>query len=60
MRLADLLGLSIKNLWRHKVRTFLTVMGVMIGAGAIIIKNIPDFAVVVGNPAKIIKYNDKV
>lgn len=37
MRLADLLGLSIKNLWRHKVRTFLTVMGVMIGAGAIII-----------------------
>ena len=37
MRLADLLGLSIKNLWRHKVRTFLTVMGVMIGAGAIIV-----------------------
>jgi len=33
----DLLGLSIKNLWRHKVRTFLTVMGVMIGAGAIVV-----------------------
>ena len=37
MRLSDLLGLSIKNLWRHKVRTFLTVMGVMIGVGAIIV-----------------------
>ncbi len=37
MRLTDLLGLSIKNLWRHKVRTFLTVMGVMIGVGAIIV-----------------------
>ncbi len=37
MRIADLLGLSIKNLWRHKVRTFLTVMGVMIGAGAIVV-----------------------
>ncbi len=37
MKLLDLLGLSIKNLWRHKVRTFLTVMGVMIGAGAIVV-----------------------
>ena len=37
MKLPDLLGLSIKNLWRHKVRTFLTVMGVMIGAGAIVV-----------------------
>jgi acetyltransferase-like isoleucine patch superfamily enzyme len=30
--------------------------GVIIGAGSIVTKNIPDFAVVVGNPAKIIKY----
>jgi putative ABC transport system permease protein len=37
MRLLDLLRLGIKNLWRHKIRTFLTVMGVMIGVGAIII-----------------------
>ncbi len=37
MKVIDLLSLSIKNLWRHKVRTFLTVMGVMIGAGAIIV-----------------------
>lgn len=31
---------------------------VTIGAGAIVIKDIPDNAVVVGNPARIIKYND--
>jgi sugar O-acyltransferase (sialic acid O-acetyltransferase NeuD family) len=30
---------------------------VTIGAGAVIIKDIPDFAVVVGNPGKIIKYS---
>lgn len=30
-----------------------------IGAGSVIIKDIPDYAVVVGNPGKIIKYNDK-
>lgn len=28
-----------------------------VGAGAVIIKNVPDNAVVVGNPAKILKYN---
>jgi len=37
MRIIDLLRLSVKNLWRHKTRTFLTIMGVMIGSGAIII-----------------------
>jgi sugar O-acyltransferase (sialic acid O-acetyltransferase NeuD family) len=30
---------------------------VTIGAGTVVIKDIPDYAVVVGNPAKIIKYN---
>lgn len=30
--------------------------GVCIGSGAIVTKDIPDFAIVVGNPAKIIKY----
>jgi acetyltransferase EpsM len=29
----------------------------IIGAGAVIINDIPDNAVVVGNPGKIIKYN---
>lgn len=37
MHVLDLLLLSIKNLWRHKVRTFLTVTGVAIGAAAIVI-----------------------
>ncbi|WP_293892595.1 acetyltransferase [Flavobacterium sp.] len=28
-----------------------------IGAGAVVVSNVPDYAVVVGNPGKIIKYN---
>ena len=32
---------------------------VSIGAGSVIIEDIPDFAVVVGNPGKIIKYVDE-
>lgn len=30
---------------------------VIIGAGSVVINDVPDFAVVVGNPGKIIKYN---
>ena len=30
----------------------------LIGAGAVIIKDVPDYAVVVGNPGKIIKYKE--
>lgn len=30
-----------------------------IGAGAVVIKDVPDYAVVVGNPAKVIKFNDE-
>jgi len=30
--------------------------GAVIGAGAVVTKNVPDFAVVVGNPAKVVKY----
>ena len=30
--------------------------GAVIGAGSVVTKNVPDFAVVAGNPAKIIKY----
>ncbi len=37
MKLTDTLFLSIKNLWRRKLRTFLTIMGVMIGCCAIVI-----------------------
>jgi len=32
--------------------------GVVVGSGAVVAKNIPDYAVVVGNPAKIIKYRN--
>lgn len=32
---------------------------VVIGAGSVVVKNVPDNAVVVGNPAKIIKYNEQ-
>jgi acetyltransferase-like isoleucine patch superfamily enzyme len=30
----------------------------VIGAGAVVVKDIPDYAVAVGNPAKIIKVNE--
>jgi acetyltransferase-like isoleucine patch superfamily enzyme len=32
--------------------------GAIIGAGSVVIKDIPEFAIVVGNPARIIKYRE--
>ena len=32
----------------------------VVGAGTVITKDIPDYAVVVGNPGNIIKYNDEI
>lgn len=32
--------------------------GAVVGAGSVVTKDIPDFAIVVGNPAKIVKYRD--
>jgi acetyltransferase-like isoleucine patch superfamily enzyme len=33
--------------------------GVVVGAGAVVTKDVPDYAVVVGSPAKIIKYRNQ-
>lgn len=48
-----------------KVGCHVTIIGditigdnVTIGAGSVVVKDVPDNAVVVGNPAKIIKYNN--
>ena len=32
--------------------------GVIIGAGAVVAKDIPDYAVAIGNPAKVVKYRN--
>ncbi len=32
MRLTDLLGMALANLWRRKLRTFLTILAIVIGA----------------------------
>ena len=37
MRFLDLLGMSISNLKRRKMRTFLTVLGVVIGTASVVI-----------------------
>lgn len=34
--------------------------GVIIGAGAVVRNDLPDYAVVIGNPAQIIKFRKKV
>lgn len=37
MKISDLFSLGIKNLWRRKLRTFLTILGVVIGATSIVV-----------------------
>lgn len=37
MRVNDVLGMSIRNLWRRKTRTVLTTLGVVIGSASIIL-----------------------
>lgn len=51
-----------KNVWVGSDSTILPGIkigdGAIIGAGSIVTKDVPDNAVVVGNPARIIKYQD--
>ena len=37
MRFSDLLSMSVNNLRRRKLRTFLTVLGVVIGTASIVV-----------------------
>src|SRR5699024_11564681 len=37
MRLWDLIRMSLSTLWRRKLRTFLTILGVMIGTASIVV-----------------------
>ena len=37
MRFSDLLTMSVNNLFRRKLRTFLTVLGVVIGTASIVV-----------------------
>lgn len=37
MRIKDLINMGLKNLWRRKARTFLTILGVIIGSASIIL-----------------------
>ena len=37
MKFSDILGMSLSNLWRRKIRTFLTVLGVVIGTASIVV-----------------------
>lgn len=37
MKIIDIIGMCVRNLWRRKMRTLLTVLGVVIGSCAIIV-----------------------
>lgn len=37
MNFLDIVGMSVSNLWRRKLRTFLTVLGVVIGTTSIVV-----------------------
>ena len=37
MKISDILGMSLGNLWRRKMRTVLTVLGVVIGTASIVV-----------------------
>lgn len=37
MKIIDILGMSLSNLWRRKIRSFLTILGVIIGTASIVV-----------------------
>lgn len=37
MKISDILGMSLTNLWRRKTRTVLTILGVIIGTASIVV-----------------------
>ena len=37
MRFIDIMGMSFLNLWRRKLRAFLTVLGMVIGVSSIVV-----------------------
>lgn len=47
-------GMSIKEI-RQSVELVLLGKYPLVGAGTVVTKDVPDYAVVVGNPAKVIK-----
>lgn len=54
----DLLGIGIRNLWRRKLRTFLTVLGVIIGAASIMIMISFGLAISESNAAMLARMGD--
>ncbi len=46
--------------WRPLCRPSRVTIGnnVIVGAGSVVTKDIPDNAVVAGNPAKVLRYNE--
>lgn len=37
MKFRDMLRMSLSSLWKRKVRTFLTVLGVVVGTASIVV-----------------------
>ncbi len=67
MKIADILGMSLTNLWRRKMRTLLTVLGVIIGTASIVVmlslgiglrQSVMDQASQAGGLTEIMVYSD--
>lgn len=67
MKIADILGMSLSNLWRRKMRTLLTVLGVVIGTASIVVmlslgiglrQSVMDQASQAGGLTEIMVYSD--